>query len=97
MADQLTDALRRKLNVTWSDEDTDARLADILDSAKLTVGYKLGLPDGFDFEAVGQERALLLSYCLYEWNHATSEFDGNYANDILQLRQKWGALDAEAD
>lgn len=93
MADNtLTALVKRKLDITWSDETTDARVADIIAAAEPTMRHKLGLPEGFDFTAAGQERSLLLSYCLYEWNQAVSEFDTNYLNDILQVRQKWSVL-----
>lgn len=85
----IKEALRRKLNITWSDEDTEARLDDILSDGMAEIKHKVGLPDTFDFSTPGQERKLLLSWCLYEWNHATNEFDMNYANDVMQLRQKW--------
>lgn len=84
----LTDQVKRKLNITWSDEDTDARVADIIDSAQVAMRHKLGLPDEFDFASKGQENMIFLAYCLYEWNHATHEFDANYLNDIMQVRQK---------
>lgn len=91
MAETLTDKVKRKLDITWSDTGTDARIADIIDAAKPTMRHKLGLPDTYDFEMPGQEQQLLLSWCLYEWNHATDEFDGNYLNDILQVRQRLAA------
>ena len=97
MADTLTDLVKRKLDITWSDDVTDARVADIVAVAEPTMRHKLGLPEGFDFTAPGQERSLLLSWCLYEWNQATSEFDGNYLNDILQVRQKWMLRGASGD
>jgi hypothetical protein len=93
----LIEQVKRKLNITWDDEDTDARVADILDSALVTMRYKLGLSDDFDFEAKGQENTLLLAYCLYEWNHAANEFDANYLGDILQVRQKHEVKAHEAD
>lgn len=98
MADTtLTALVKRKLDITWSDADTDARVADIIDAAEPTMRHKLGLPEGFDFTAAGQERSLLLSYCLYEWNQAVNEFDGNYLNDILQVRQKWAVRGVSDD
>lgn len=80
--------VKRKLNITWSDEDTDARVTELMASAQVTMRHKLGLPDEFDFETKGQENLLFLAYCLYEWNHAAHEFDANYLGDILQVRQK---------
>ena len=97
MADTLTDLVKRKLDITWSDDVTDARVADIVAAAEPTMRHKLGLPEGFDFTAPGQERNLLLSWCLYEWNQATGEFDGNYLNDILQVRQKWSVAEVSGD
>lgn len=96
MADTLTELVKRKLDITWTDEVTDARVADIVAVAEPTMRHKLGLPEGYDFTAPGQERALLLSWCLYEWNQAANEFDQNYMNDILQVRQKWSVKGAGA-
>lgn len=93
----LIDQVKRKLNITWSDEDTDARVADIVDSAQISMRHKLGLSDEFDFADKGQENNLFLAYCLYEWNHAAHEFDANYLNDILQIRQKYEVKTYETD
>lgn len=89
MALILKDLVKRKLDITWDDEDTEARVSDIIAIAVPVMRHKLGTPDDFKFETEGQEQALFLSYCLYEWNHAVNEFDANYLNDILQVRQKW--------
>lgn len=93
----LIDQVKRKLNITWEDEDTDARVNDLVSSAQVTMRHKLGLPDEFDFSTAGQENVLFLAWCLYEWNHAAHEFDGNYLGDILQIRQKWEVEASEAD
>ena len=97
--DALLDKLKLKLNITWFDVDTEARLSDVLDNGLAAMRHKLGLADDYDFQEPGQELNLLLSWCLYEWNHSVSEFDANYANDILQCRQKQEvkAYAAEAD
>lgn len=97
MSDALFDQVKRKLNITWSDDDTDARINDIITSAEYAMRHKLGTPEDFDFAEVGQENMLFLSYCLYEWNHAANEFDGNYLNDILQIRQKYEVAAYEAE
>lgn len=93
----LIDQVKRKLNITWSDDDTDARVTDIIESAQVAMRHKLGLSDDFNFEAKGQENMLFLAFCLYEWNHAAHEFDANYLNDILQVRQKLEVEAYEAD
>ena len=81
--------VKRKLNITWDDDDTTARIEEIIDSAIPKMLRKLGIADpDFDFSIAGEENALFLSYCLYEWNHCANEFDDNYSNDIAQCRQK---------
>lgn len=91
MTEKLVAQVKRKLNVTWSDEETDARVHEIILSAIPTMKHKLGIADDtdFDFAEAGTENTLFLSYCLYEWNHCVNEFDANYANDLLQTRQKY--------
>lgn len=78
-----------RLNITWSDADTDRYITNIMNSAIITLTNKLGINDNnFDFSAVGQENNILLSYCLYVYNHEESNFDDNYYNELLQIRQK---------
>lgn len=85
----LTGQVRRKLNITWDDDDTTARVEEIIESAIPTLIHKLGIVDSdFDFSKPGMENNLFRSYCLYEWNHCVNEFDDNYANDIAQVRAK---------
>lgn len=85
---ELTNKVKRKLNITWSDHDTEERLKDLMGNSAVSLRHKIGLAETFDFEAPGQEQSLFLSLCLYEWNHAANEFDSNYANDLMQARQR---------
>lgn len=79
--------VKRKLNITWDDDDTTARIEEIIDSAVPILLHKLGIADpDFDFSNPGMENNLFRSYCLYEWNHCVNEFDDNYSNDIAQCR-----------
>ena len=79
--------VRRKLNITWDDDDTTARIEEIMESAIPDLKHKLGIVDPlFDFSIPGAENTLFLAYCLYEWNHALSEFDLNYERMIAQVR-----------
>lgn len=96
MAETLKDKVKRKLDITWTDDGTDARVADIIDIALPTMRHKLGLPETYDFETPGQEQNLLLSWCLYEWNHAADEFDANYLGDVIQVRNKL-AVEGDSD
>ena len=86
----LTGQVRRKLNITWSDPDTDARVADIIASAAAHLVYQLGITDsGFDFSTAGIENTLFLAYCFYEWNHALDEYEQNYRGMIMAARAKY--------
>lgn len=85
----LFEQVRRKLNVTWTEEDTTARIEEIIDSAIPDLKHKLGIVDPyFDFSVPGTENTLFLAYCLYEWNHAIEDFDLNYERMIAQARTK---------
>lgn len=82
--------VKRKLNITWEDDETNARLNDIIASAIPDLIHKLGITDNeFDFSTAGAENTLFLAYCLYEWNHSLNEFDENYARLIAQVRAKY--------
>ena len=81
--------VERKLNITWRDDETTARIEEIIESAIPTLIHKLGIADSdFDFSQPGMENNLFRSYCLYEWNHCVNEFDDNYANEIAQVQAK---------
>ena len=89
MNDALKGQILRKLNITWSDADTDARIKEIIESAIPRMIHKLGIVDlDFDFSVAGMENDLFKNYCIYEWNHCANEFDDNYANDIAQVRTR---------
>ena len=87
MTDRLFEQVKRKLDITWNDDDTNARVEDIINSAIPTMRKKLGIADpNFDFSIEGTENTLFLNYCLYDRDHCANEFDDNYANDIAQVR-----------
>ena len=89
MTGTLFEQVRRKLNITWEDDDTTARINDIINTAIPDLIHKLGITDpDFDFATAGAENKLFLAYCLYEWNHAANEFDENYHNDIAQVQAR---------
>ena len=88
--DKLIEQVKRKLNITWEDDDTTSRIEEIIASAIPTLKHKLGIFEAdFDFSVAGAENTLFINYCLYEWNHCLNEFDGNYANDIAQVQAIW--------
>lgn len=88
MSETLVQQVKRKLNVTWEDPTTNARVEDIMSSVTPWLKHKLGITDAaFDFSAVGVERDLFLACCLYEWNHIPrDEFEENYKHTIADAR-----------
>ena len=87
MTEALIKQVNRKLNITWEDEETTARIIDIINSAIPDLIHKLGITDtDFDFSVAGAENTLFLAYCLYEWNHSLNEFDENYSRLIIDRK-----------
>ena len=83
----LIDQVKRKLNISWIDEDTDRRVADIMDSVTPVLKHRLGITDPeFDFSKPGMENMLYLTLCLYEWNHSANEFWNNYSDDVANCQ-----------
>ena len=83
----LEDAVKLKLNITYSELDTDARISGITQMADAVL---LGIDDAsFTFETPGQEQALFLAFCFYEFNDALDDFYINYAEQMAQARNRW--------
>ena len=92
------DAVRRKLNVTWDDEGTSARLQDVVDAVSPRLASLLGYDSPHAFSpSDGQSWGLFLNACLYEFSDAWDDFTTNYADEILSIRLMiLGAQDAQA-
>ncbi len=91
---ELVDKVRRKLRVTYQDDEVDGRIAEIMEQADLDLRSMLGITDSsFDFNTAGTERALYLAYCFYEWNDALDDFEVNYAEKIAKCRDRWLAVE----
>ena len=98
MNERLVAQVKRKLNITWNDEGTNARVQDIIQSAILDLSHKLGIADpDFDFSEPGAENVLFLAYCLYEFNHTLNEFDDNYSNLIAQTQARYEVLHYQSE
>lgn len=77
--------VKRHIQVTWSDDDTDMRICTKMQNAERTLNHKLGA--ACDYLAPGAEQQLYLNYMLYSWNEALDEFDAAYMSEIIQIRQ----------
>ena len=91
-AAEINASVRRKLNVTWSDNDTDARIADVITKSEATMRRLCDCPADpttWDDEDIG----LLQDACLYEFSNAMDDFRTNYADAIQSCRLKHEATD----
>lgn len=80
-------AVKRKLNVTWSDEDTDARLEDVVATVSPRLSSLLGYSANHVFDEMdGSSWGLFLNACLYEFSDAWDDFEHNFADVILSTR-----------
>ena len=89
------DQVKRHLNITWSDGDTEAKVIDMMLDAEIALNHKLGAE--VDYFTPGQERRLYLNYMLYAWNDCLNEFDAAYRAEILQIRHKYEVKGAAAN
>lgn len=86
----LFEQVRRKLRVSYEDDETDERITEIMDQADFDLRSMLGISDPrFTFEDPGPEQSLFLSYCFYEWNDALDDFAVSFEAKIAQVRDKW--------
>ncbi|MCD8208672.1 MAG: hypothetical protein LUD72_12095 [Bacteroidales bacterium] len=98
---------KSKLNITWNDEGTNARLEAILAESVPAVSNMVGLGfdyenneavDGkgetFDYSQPSMERNVLMNFIAYEWNHKAELFRDAYCQDIQACRQRH-ALEVE--
>lgn len=90
MDKNLLQEVKDHINITWDEEETNRKLERIINDAMSTLNWKLGAK--IDYSTEGQEHNLFLNYCMYAYNNCTNEFDDNYFNEIMQLRQKYEVI-----
>lgn len=87
MASGTMAAVKRKLNISWDDAGTDARVDDVVYTVTPWLASRLGYEPGHAFtEDDGPAWGLFLSACLYEFSDAMDDFMSHYAEDIACTR-----------
>lgn len=87
--DTATAAIRRKLNITWSDPATDARLADIIATVTPALNRAVGVAPTTAIDPTdGETFGLFVNACFYEWSDALDEFWVNYLDDVSRVRAR---------
>lgn len=80
------DMVRAKLNVTWDDDATDARLSDVVATVTPRLNARLGFQASHEFAPGDADMGLFLDACLYEFSDAFDEFLTSYADELNQSR-----------
>ena len=87
MTSDTSSAVKRKLSISWDDQQTDLRVADVMDATTAWLNSRLGFPATHEFtSADGEPWSLFLNACLYEWSNALDAFAESYAAEIRACR-----------
>lgn len=81
----LLDNCRLELQITWNDDDTNARIVNHIRNGITYLNRVTGATDE-DFEAGGKANALLLAYVRRAVSGDTSTFEADYLSDIIALQ-----------
>lgn len=93
---ELLNEVKNWLDITWDDEDADAKLSGQIRRGIAYISSKTGVSTsafgGVDADHRAME--LLLNYVLYDRAGALNDFRKNYQQDIVGLRIKWEVANA---
>ena len=78
--------VKNYLNITWQDDDTDQRIADMIAGAAAYLDLKLGQPG--DYLTPGLPRTLLFERVRYQRDGALDVFENNYLSLILAAQHE---------
>lgn len=81
------ETVKNYLDVTWQDEATDQKYADILSRAESVVRKYLGGEVDFTDETT-VESQMLLDCCRYIRDHALEDFEPNFGGQLSALRME---------
>lgn len=80
---ELLDAVKNELAITYSDEETNKRITGYIESAEGRLQEIAGVP--LDFNKPGLARDLLLARCRYANSQALEAFEQNYLSELISL------------
>ena len=75
---------RLNLNVTWSDDDTDAKIYYTYTSAKSQIDDYAGGEVDYKNDILGKQ--LLKDLARYIWNDCRDEFESRFQHEIIKFR-----------
>lgn len=80
----LLDALKVRLDITWSDEATDSKLKEFLESSIAWFVEKTGYVE-FNYLQASTERELILTRVQYARENMLDDFSKNYKYEIVAM------------
>lgn len=80
----LLDALKVRLDITWSDEATDSKLKEFLESSIAWFVEKTGYVE-FNYLQASTERELILTRVQYARENMLDDFSINYKSEIVAM------------
>lgn len=84
MGTEILADIKNYLDITWQDDETDKKLAGILERGMAYLDQTAG--EAQDYSAEGLPRAPLFDYCRYARNNALELFEGNFRAELISLR-----------
>lgn len=83
----LIDDVKTYLDITWTDQHTDAKLTGIISRAQNKLaGYAGCSVSDLDLATESVEKQLFLDLCRYVYNNASEDFENNYKHELIMLR-----------
>lgn len=106
----LTELVKSRLNITWEDDITTAKVTNALNDAIPALCAKVGLTYDYDKDTVKEQdgtavdittpsqfRHLLVTYAAYIFDQQGHLFDANYRTEINACRQRYEVRAIEAE
>lgn len=86
----LCELVKRKCKITWSDEETDNQIKEIVKNADESMRHMLGMKGASAdaFLEPGKAKTLFENYCMYDWNNMTDQFEPNYRREVIAERHR---------
>lgn len=86
VGDLMLSEVKQRLDITWEDPATDAKVKTIIEDGAAYLADKLGKE--VDFSEPGDARTLLFEYCRYSRDQALDVFEANYRHLIISAQDK---------
>lgn len=91
--DGLLTIVKNYLDVTWTDTDTDSKIAGIIERG---IAYLNSYTGGtLDYEAYAAPQEMLLEYCYYAYHGEMDQFTSKYISQLVNLKINYGGVTDE--